>query len=190
MKSVQLKSLNLLLLALVLSFGYLFLSCSSDNNPDRISGFVKSGELPLEGFLVTVRSTGTVDGINILGEAITDSEGFFSIKFGAPTNPEAFLYLTADSGLAGSSNIEDSGYVRLATTIRNHPFDLEIAINERTTVATAYALAQFFTPDGINGVYPGPQNGAEIVQNLVKQTERLVIFWMMISTESHLPGLH
>jgi hypothetical protein len=46
----------------------------------------------------------------------------------------------------------------------------EIVINERTTVATAYTLAQFFTPNGIDGTYPGLQNGADIAENLVDLT--------------------
>ena len=41
-------------------------------------------------------------------------------------------------------------------------------INERTTVATAYAMSQFFIFNQIDGPYPGLQNAADIVTRLVE----------------------
>jgi streptogramin lyase len=43
-----------------------------------------------------------------------------------------------------------------------------IIINERTTVATAYSMAQFAKGDKIGGTYPGLQNAAAIAQNLAE----------------------
>lgn len=57
--------------------------------------------------------------------------------------------------------------VRLATVLGKPPVQSEIVINERTTVATAYAMAQFLTPTGIDGTSPGLQNAAATAQNLV-----------------------
>ncbi len=165
----HLTMLRFTLLFGLLTLGVSLFSCTDDDS-DKISGFVMSGDQPLEGMIVTLRSTGTQEGIRVLGDSETDSTGFFKISFNAPTNPEAILYLTADSSVIGTatSGIEpDSDFVRLATVMRDIPFDAEVVINERTTVATAYTMAQFFTPDGIDGTYPGLQNAAAIVQNLV-----------------------
>ncbi len=166
----SIKAISLTLVLAFLTFGILLYSCDSNNDRDQISGNVLSGNQPLEGFIVTLFSSGTVEGVRVLGNDVTDSDGFFSISFNAPGNPEAFLYLTADQAplaAATSSGIFEVEGVRLTTALRDNPFDIDIVINERTTVATAYTLAQFFTPDGIDGSYPGPQNGAAIVQNLV-----------------------
>jgi sugar lactone lactonase YvrE len=169
-KASKFKHFSLLLFVGILSFGFILSSCDSNNDSDKISGYVMSGEQPLEGFIVTIRSSGTGEGVKVLGDTVTDSEGFFSIKFNAPSNPEAFFYLTADSGvLSATTNgiLSGTEFIRLATTIRDHPLNREIMINERTTVATAYTLAQFFKPEGIDGEFPGPQNGSAIVENLV-----------------------
>ena len=125
--------LRSILLILIFILGFHMISCDSgDNDSDKISGFVLSGDQPLEGMAVTLLSTGTVDGIRVLGDSETDSTGFFKISFNAPTNPEAILYLTADSNVTGTatSGIEpDSEFVRLATVLRDHPFDVEIVFH-------------------------------------------------------------
>jgi hypothetical protein len=89
----RLRILSLFLVTALIAGGLFMFSCSSDNNPDKISGFVLSGNQPLEGMIVTLRSSGTQTGISILGVAETDETGFFSISFNAPTNPEAILYM-------------------------------------------------------------------------------------------------
>ncbi|MGB2690858.1 MAG: hypothetical protein WBB48_01855 [Thermodesulfobacteriota bacterium] len=166
----SIKAISLTLVLAFLTFGILLYSCDSDNDRDRISGFVLSGNQPLEGMIVTIRSSGTEKGIEVLGNSETDSTGFFEISFNAPTNPKAILYITADSNVTASTTsgiVPDFEFVRLVTVFRDIPFDAEIVINERTTVATAYTMAQFFTPNGIDGPSPGLQNAADIAQNLV-----------------------
>lgn len=160
-----------IMLILMFTLGLNIISCDSGNNDsDKISGFVLSGNQPLEGMIVTIRSSGTEKGIEVLGNSETDSIGFFEISFNAPTNPKAILYITADSNVAASTTsgiVPDFEFIRLANVFRDIPFDAEVVINERTTVATAYTMAQFFTPVGIDGTSPGLQNAAEIAENLV-----------------------
>jgi len=174
-KSFYRITIRSILLILMFTLGLNIISCDSANNDsDKISGFVMSGNQPLEGMIVTLRSSGTEEGIKVLGDSETDSTGFFKISFNTPTNPEAILYITADSSVIGTatSGIEpDSDFVRLATVMRDIPFDAEVVINERTTVATAYSMAQFFTPGGIDGTSPGLQNAADIAQNLVNLSD-------------------
>ena len=94
----RLKKLSLFLVTALIAGGLFMFSCSSDNNSDKMSGFVMSGNQPLEGMIVTVRSSGTEEGIRVLGDSQTDSTGFFRISFNAPTNPEAILYITKFMG--------------------------------------------------------------------------------------------
>ncbi len=163
-------TLRFTLLFLILTLGIYVISCDSDNN-SNIVGFVTSGEQPIELSTVTLFRTGTERGIKELGSAVSDSNGFFSISYNEPSDPDAILYLTADSDLIVlSQQTRTSGLssVRLATVLGREPVEPEIVINERTTVATAYAMAQFFTPGGIDGTYPGLQNAADILTKLVE----------------------
>ncbi len=160
------------LLFVLLASGIFLSSCSSDDN-SNLFGFVLSGDKPIASSTVTLFRTGTAKGIKELGSAVSDSSGFFSISYNEPSDPNAVLYLTADSNLNNASlqtRSSDLNSVRLATVLGTLPVPFDIVINERTTVATAYTLAQFFTPAGIDGTYPGLQNGADIAENLVDLT--------------------
>ncbi|GJM16447.1 MAG: hypothetical protein DHS20C13_17740 [Thermodesulfobacteriota bacterium] len=160
------------LLFLVLSFGLLISSCDSDgNNRDTITGFVLSGNEPIELAEVTLFSTGTPRGVEVLGSAITDEFGFFSINFKLPPERDAVIYATAQSPiltLSQQTRVLISDSVRLATVLGRKPVESEIVINERTTVATAYAMAQFFDEGDIDGPSPGLQNASDILTRLVE----------------------
>ena len=163
--------LRFALLFVLITSGLSLLSCSEDDNSAKISGFVLSGNQPIELSTVTLYSTGTERGIEILGSAQSDSSGFFSISYKSPSDPDAVLYLTADSNLISLSqriDLSNLNPIRLATVLGQRRVPSEVVINERTTVATAYTMAQFFTPSGIDGTYPGLQNAAAIAQNLVE----------------------
>jgi len=164
--------LSLLLFIGIISLGFLISSCDSNsNNRDTVNGFVLSGDEPIELAEVTLFSTGTSKGIELLGTGITDEFGFFSITFNLPSDDKAVIYATAQSpvlGLSQQTNVLISNSVRLATVLGRKPIHTDIIINERTTVATAYAMAQFFDGDGIDGPSPGLQNAADILTRLVE----------------------
>ena len=168
----DIKSISLALIIAIISFGILLYSCDSDNNQAQVRGFVLSGELPIEFTNVVLRSTGTENGIEILGTAQTDIAGFFRINYNPPQDPDAVLYITAGEVVAvpntSTSGVLTTNGVRLATVLGRRPIDRDVIINERTTVATAYTMAQFFTPDQIDGPYPGLQNAADIFAKLVE----------------------
>ncbi|MGB7292568.1 MAG: NHL repeat-containing protein [Thermodesulfobacteriota bacterium] len=163
--------LRLGLLAGLLPLVIPIVSCDTgDNNLAELSGFVRSGDQPVDLSTVTLYSTVTGQGPRLLGQSQNDVSGFFSISYRAPSDPDAVLYLTADRSLINSSQQSQepqAGFIRLATVLGTPPVMSEIVINERTTVATAYALAQFINPTGIDGTVPGLQNAAATARNLV-----------------------
>ena len=127
-----------------------------------LSGRVLSGDMPIADANVTLYRAGAVrrsDAV-ILGTGQTDANGFFEITYIyiPPEVENVVLYLIADGPQAST---------RLASVIGAPPPLADIVINERTTVASAYAMAQFIDGDTIGGTYPGLQNAAAIVRNLV-----------------------
>ena len=67
----------------------------------------------------------------------------------------------------GGHHRRNSSPIRLATVLGIDP-DLDgVVINERTTVATAYTMAQFIHGTEIQGKGPGPRNAAGILRNVV-----------------------
>lgn len=103
------------------------------------------------------------DGASTLGHATTDASGRFTISY----QPSSAGALYVDATPAGTSRLRlravvgvgDGGSVRSST--------LKIAaVDELTTVAAGYALAQFTSADGIAGPSPGLENGAATAFNL------------------------
>jgi hypothetical protein len=124
------------------------------------SGWVRSGNTPIVSSTVTLYLAGDEKGAgeSVLGAAVTDADGFFSLSYTPPGDPKAVLYLIADG---------PSLSVRLATVLGTAPVAPEVTINERTTVATAYAMAQFIAGHAIGGKHPGLQNASGMVRNLI-----------------------
>jgi sugar lactone lactonase YvrE len=124
------------------------------------AGFVRSGGSPISSATVTLYRAGDLKGSGeiVLGSAVTNSKGAFSIQYTPPDDPSAVLYLIADGPAAA---------VRLATVLGTAPFPRSVTINERTTVATANALAQFIVDGSIGGKSPGLRNAAGTFRNLV-----------------------
>jgi len=159
------------------------------------TGFVKSGDRPIAFAKVTLYQAGTGRSSRpvVLGSTKTDESGFFHITYTPPSTDNPILYLIADgprleqkkrkSGSPfefirkhfhlgtvlnfGSTVQFRKSPIRLATVLGSAPFPLEVVINERATVATAYALAQFIKPGRISGKSPGLQNAAATARNLV-----------------------
>ena len=156
----------------VLLFSLIFVSSCSDNDDNgqgEITGTVRSGMQVIPGSEVSLFCSGIDAGIILLGETVTDENGEFSISFEDPGDDNAILYLIAENdplNIARTNQLSDSSSVRLALMLGRFPVVDNVVINERTTVAAAYAMAQFFVPGGIDGTYPGFQNAADISHNL------------------------
>ena len=132
---------------------------SAGDTPETVEGGVRSGTAPLDGVAVTLYLGGAAPGAGAtpLGSDTTRVDGTFSIAYEEPTE-DAFLYLVANGPAAS---------VRLATTLGTGAIPPLVTINERTTVATAFAMAQFIAGDQIGGPDPGLTNAGDILRNLV-----------------------
>ena len=124
----------------------------------QVSGIVRSGDIPVGPAEVRLFKAGAQKGAGAteLGSAIANDDGKFTIDYDAPD--EGVLYLVS-YGPAPD--------IRLATVIGPAPYTSSVIINERTTVATAYAMAQFIDGDQIGGHDIGLTNAARMLRNLV-----------------------
>jgi streptogramin lyase len=99
-----------------------------------------------------------------LGKGVTDVAGNFSIAYRQPLS-NAVLYLVA-RGPEGSRNLGTG--VKLAAILGpSLPRVKSVMINERTTVAAAWSMAQFLEGENLAGKSPGLQNAAGMNANLV-----------------------
>jgi sugar lactone lactonase YvrE len=157
-----------------LFFGFIliFLSSSLTSHAAEQSGTVRSGRTPIRFSSVTLYSAGDSQHASptVLGSTQTNLNGSFSIAFTQPSDEKAILYLVADGGLPASSLSAHNPAreaIRLATVLGPGSIPAGVVINERTTVAVAYAMAQFISESKIAGMSPGLQNAAATLFNLV-----------------------
>lgn len=123
----------------------------------QLAGTVQSGSVPLPGTPVTLyRAASAANGTpRALGGAVTDARGRFTISY-RDARAGAVLYLTAGTRSA----------VRLAAMLGPAPRPRRVVVNELTTAATGFALAQFTDGWRIGGPSPGPRNAALMARNL------------------------
>jgi len=127
-------------------------------------------------------------GGKLLGKATTDEHGYFDISYKSlskannksakksknnsknkskpksKSKSAAVLYLIAEGNSKGSGKSP----IKLAAVLdSSKEIPDEIVINARTTVATAYAMAQYTNGRSIGGKNPGLKNASGTAQNLV-----------------------
>ncbi|MFD4656158.1 NHL repeat-containing protein [Kitasatospora sp. NPDC058444] len=141
-------------------------------------GVVRSGDVPLGGAEVTLYQAGdgSGGGPRVLARARSAPDGRFVLGYRRPEDPGAVLYVLADlpgpagarggGGSGGSGGSGGGGPVRLAAVLSGAEAPPELVVNERTTVAVAYALSRFTGPDGVAGPRPGLRNAAGVAHNL------------------------
>ncbi|MBW1604678.1 NHL repeat-containing protein [Streptomyces sp. JJ66] len=162
--------------------------------PDELrqTGRVSSGEDPVPFARVTLYQAGEERGgqARALGRARGDAEGRFTLRYRPPEDDEAVLYLVADAPSAQSAQSAQSSEsgekgrsgareepgrdgqgderepVRLTSVLLPEPSPTPTVVNERTTVATAFALARFAHGADLAGSYPGLHNAAATSHNL------------------------
>ena len=122
------------------------------------TGVVKAGTLPVVGASVMVYAAGAKrngsGATALLSTALTtDANGSFAVPAGfvCPYS-NTVIYAVSTGGQAGTGGVANSGVVLAAVlgTCGSIASGASFTINEATTVATAYAMAQFFSVDPIS----------------------------------------
>ncbi|MEW1658882.1 LysM peptidoglycan-binding domain-containing protein [Streptomyces sp. NPDC093707] len=125
-----------------------------------VHGVVTGVGEPLRGVRVRLWA-GTREGGRQLGQARTDANGTFRIRYAVPAG--GVLYVEATSGrrlrLRAVVGVGSGGAVRPRTLDR-------VTVDELTTVAATYALAQFDSGRQVAGPAPGLENAAATSFNL------------------------
>ncbi|MFE2729324.1 NHL repeat-containing protein [Kitasatospora sp. NPDC059327] len=133
-------------------------------------GVVRSGDSPVGAAEVTLYRAGDEPGAEpqLLARARSGPDGAFRLSYERPADPTAVLYLFADAAPDPAERAAGrrGEAVRLAAVLGNGPALPQVVVNERTTVAAAYALARFADRHAIAGTNPGLRNAAAISHNL------------------------
>lgn len=155
-------------IALVTASVVALAACWAPADPDgegsAVSGSVAPvvGGAAVSGWEVSAWSAGADGGAaSQIGSATSDRDGQFVVELGAVSRDDELVYL-----LATAPGGDDTAVT--ATFAAIVPADAAaVVLNERTTVAAGYALAQFTGPDGVAGSSPGLPNAAAMYANLV-----------------------
>jgi streptogramin lyase len=133
----------------------------------EISGMVSSGAEALAGARVTVYSSSDGQGSKVLGQAETDAEGSFAITYRAPSSSDGVVYLTTRGGDLSTSGLSVPDAFVLATVIGSPSNGQTVMVNDLTTVASAFAMAQFIRGRKMRGSSPGIQLASQMIGHLV-----------------------
>jgi sugar lactone lactonase YvrE len=125
-----------------------------------LRGRVMNGGTPLAGYEVGVVATDERPVDTDLGIGVTDGTGSFEIALTRSPLPNEVTYVAAGEG---------PGPVSLVSVLGTGSMPAEVVVNERTTVAAAYGMAQFVGGPArlIVGSGVGIRNATGMVHNLV-----------------------
>ncbi|WP_100226158.1 NHL repeat-containing protein [Rhodococcus rhodochrous] len=123
---------------------------------EQLRGRVLTSAVPLPGYEISLFAT-SADGPALLGRATSGPAGDFAIGY-APQPASSVIYAVAEKP---GSPVVLSGVLGVGDS----PTD--VILDEKTTVAAAYALAQFTEDGGVAGPAPGLHNAARMAHNLV-----------------------
>jgi hypothetical protein len=148
------------LAVLVLAFIAALPGCNGGGGGDdnvQLTGSVRSGSAGLAGFTVSHYAT-LVDqpgNWQLLGQGASDAHGNFQISYGLPIG-RTVLIVEADRGAATLASVIGYGGETPANVV----------VNERTTVATGNAFAQFVNGRTVVGNTVGMVNAVRMAGNL------------------------
>ncbi|WP_139230870.1 hypothetical protein [Microbacterium sp. cf046] len=131
----------------------------------QLTGAVRAGGSPVRAATVQLMLAGDAPGTaTMLQSAATDAAGSFRMTVPAGVPADAVLYATVTGGIAGKRQLGPD--VELAASFGDIRSG-RVAINELTTVAAGYSLAQFAVSGSLGGTSPGLQNAALMPRNMV-----------------------
>lgn len=99
----------------------------------------------------------------LLARGRSSRHGAFKLRYPKPTGDDSLHYLIS---LPRPGGPKTPRAVRLASALGTSSIPKRVVVNERTTVAAGFALAQFIRPAGIIGTTPGVPNAAGMAANL------------------------
>jgi hypothetical protein len=142
----------------------------------QLVGVVRADGSPVRSGTVKLWLAGDAPGAaTVLQSVITDAAGSFRMTIPAGVSADGVLYATTTGGTAGKWPL--GADVELAASFGDIRSG-RVAINELTTVAAGYSLAQFAAAGSLGGTAPGLQNAAMMPRNLVDpQTGQLSRFF-------------
>ena len=122
-------------------------SLAAPASSTSVTGTVTAAGKPLDSAKVTLY-VGSSEGATPLGHAATGAGGRFSITYAAPAS--GVLYAAADGGAPGSLRLLAVVGVLAGGGVAPRTLST-VTVNELTTVATTFALAQFINGADISG---------------------------------------
>jgi hypothetical protein len=131
-----------------------------------LHGEVLTNATPLAAYDVSLWATNGSGAPGMLGTATTDGSGVFDIAYDPPADPSSVLYVVAHNTVAPPP----VGAITLVNVLGPGNALASVVVNERTTVAAAYAMSQFASNGTIAGLSPGLQNAAGMAANLADPT--------------------
>jgi hypothetical protein len=157
----SIRIIALLLAALVACLWTPAASASDRDHEATLQGTVKSGDQGLHGYRVSLYGAFIDHGPSwrLLGSGNSDRSGYFSINYSIPSyllnNDQPLLFVEAENGTAMLASC-----IGPASGAPNN-----IVVNERTTVATGNAFAQFVGRQKVQGNFYGMKNAADMLAN-------------------------
>jgi hypothetical protein len=139
------------------------LSNAAGASGTTLRGTVESGGTGLAGYQVSLyaRFVDPHGNASVVGRATTGPSGEFKIDYHLPRGhssaTQPLLFVRARSGPA-----------MLASAIGQAPVAGPVVVNERTTVATGFAFAQFVDGSAIDGNPVGMLNAVHMTRNMVR----------------------
>ncbi len=130
---------------------------------DEVAGRVSLGGSPIAGSTVTLWSA-AASAPHIIGETRTGTDGRFVVR--GDFAKGSVLYLIAADGSVGANGRKVDSALVLLSLVGDVPAG-SVAINEFTTVASAFTAARFIKGDAISGNPLGLRIAAGNVPNLV-----------------------
>jgi sugar lactone lactonase YvrE len=131
-----------------------------------LKGTVEADGVPVEGATVRLMRAGATPGTaEQLRRAITNGSGSFVLRVPRRVGDRAVLYITARGGRIGGRALAKQ--VELAASLASRRTG-PVVVNEITTVAAGFSLAQFAERGRLGGANPGLRNAATMPRNLVE----------------------
>lgn len=112
-----------------------------------------------DGWRVEARVTGIPAAV---ATDTADADGDFDLRVTVPIPADGFLSITARPPLGGPL----ASAATLVSALVEIPKHRQVVVNERTTVAAAWSMAQFVSDAGVDGPAPGLRNSAGMAANL------------------------